>query len=122
MFEHGANSAGSLTGCGVDHAHFHIVPYKKSLIPAIEDSNMTWHNYCQDDQHRLTSENDYLFYSDQISESNIGGIFTLPVQPVSQFFRKILANNLGLLQYSDYKKHPYIESSRRSHHKLNMSI
>ena len=31
MFEHGASHTGSIMGCGVDHAHVHLVPLDFNL-------------------------------------------------------------------------------------------
>ena len=35
IFEHGANKEGSLTACGTEHSHLHLVPLKKSLLNII---------------------------------------------------------------------------------------
>ena len=39
FFEHGAREEGSIIGCGVDHAHLHIVPSEDSLLSSIAEQS-----------------------------------------------------------------------------------
>jgi hypothetical protein len=36
VFEHGPLTAGTEFGCGIDHAHLHVVPFNHHIIPLIE--------------------------------------------------------------------------------------
>jgi len=41
-FEHGSNKEGSITACGTDHGHLHLVPCRESLLPQLLGSRMQW--------------------------------------------------------------------------------
>lgn len=112
IFEHGANHCGSLTGCGTDHAHLHVVPYDKTLYKNIcekRDWKICSKNYIKD----YVNEKEYLLYADINNELNISEVYiSLVDNPESQFFRKIIAEDMGNYQMFDYKEHPQNELSR----------
>jgi len=118
MFEHGANSTGSLTGCGVDHAHFHIVPFEHTLIDDIQANGMVWENNKANEIHDLCKNRDYLFYCDEINTKELLGSTHIFNNPTSQFFRNIIAKKIGKLEVSDYKKHPRIVSAHKTYKNL----
>ena len=120
MFEHGANEDGSLTGCGVNHAHFHIVPSEHSLEHKLLDTGLDWRPCDSFGLVKLNSSRDYLFYADNISEHDITGFYAQPEIPESQFFRKLLAVELDVFGVHDYKKHPYLNRSLQSRLKLSV--
>ncbi|MDH5611290.1 MAG: HIT domain-containing protein [Gammaproteobacteria bacterium] len=118
MFEHGANHTGSLAGCGVDHAHFHIVPFQHSLIDDLNNSDLEWHSCRANDIPDQCKSMDYLFYCDEINSKNITGSLHIFENPTSQFFRNIIARKLGKIEVSDYKKYPNITSARKTYKNL----
>jgi len=119
MFEHGANVEGSLTGCGVDHAHFHIVPSEPLLYKDLNNSDLDWMNCTSSEIAKVNAE-DYLFYAQSISEFSIEGLYTRPQKATSQFFRKILAKKNGVEAVSDYKTHLHLDTSLKSYSRLSI--
>ena len=115
MFEHGASYSGSPTGCGVDHAHFHFVPSPQSLSPALKASGRLW-RYCEaKDIASISKAKDYLFYSDTSPiTSKLAGHLHIVEEPVSQFFRRLLAELTNNQDSSDYRAHPFIENAHRT--------
>lgn len=115
MFEHGASYSGSPTGCGVDHAHYHFVPYSESLLPDLIASGYRWDVCEARDISIKTKGKDYLFYSDAIStENNISGYLHIIDAPISQFFRKLLALKTNNQDFSDYKAHLFIDKAHKT--------
>lgn len=113
-FEHGPNKMSSKTSCGTDHAHLHIVPYENSLIEDIHSSGLTWVKCRSSQISTYAKENEYLFYS----ELDKNGYWSDPVgylhileKPISQFFRKIIANQLNCIDKYDYKVYKNIDSA-----------
>jgi diadenosine tetraphosphate (Ap4A) HIT family hydrolase len=118
MFEHGAKEAGSLTGCGVDHGHFHVVPSSSILSRLEEDTSIDWIRYENDAESILSGSQDYLFYSEYCDSNELQGVYSLPSLPRSQYFRRVLADSLGIADSWDYKKYLHINLSLSSHEKL----
>jgi ATP adenylyltransferase len=107
MFEHGANHAGSSTGCGTDHAHMHLVPLEASLT-ALATSYGTpdpWQRYPISELHRVAGA-EYLFVSDQFEHAKTSGLLQLLRAPRSQFFRRVIAEHLGMPGLADYRQEP----------------
>jgi ATP adenylyltransferase len=113
-FEHGAAGSGRMAGCGVDHAHMHIVPIQTDLRSAIaaishDVGTFAW----QAAKCRPTNEgaSDYIWLADAtgtwITESQ-----GLP----SQVVRRAIANQLGEATW-DWKldhRMPLVEATARS--------
>lgn len=115
MFEHGAACSGSLTGCGVDHAHYHFVPTTQSLYPILQKGNLAWEQCCANEIQSKTESRDYLFYSETISlDAGACGYLHIIEKPVSQYFRKLLATVTGHEHVSDYKTNPFVDRAERT--------
>jgi diadenosine tetraphosphate (Ap4A) HIT family hydrolase len=112
LFEHGASIEGSVTGCGVDHAHLHIVPFKQSIENRLRKENLTWHEYAASKIEQISG--DYLFYIQDLDASGIKGVYAQPLEATSQFFRKILAEALNVKAVSNYREFPFLETSNRA--------
>jgi ATP adenylyltransferase len=91
-FEHGANVRGSTVGCGVDHAHLHVILSPKFSIDefaaaALEASGRDWM--------RVTAASAYDVLGSQESYYAFGNLETAFVVRGanfgSQFFRKLVA-------------------------------
>lgn len=124
-FEHGANKEGSITACGTDHAHLHLVPLRESLLIDLQNSGLSWAR-CHTSEIALRTERDeYLFYYElgvnKIWHDPIGYLHILK-QPISQYFRHLIATRKGLLDVSDYRKFPHIEIAKRTQQVLAGSI
>lgn len=119
-FEHGTNLEGSPTGCGTDHAHLHIVAFSDSLIGKLYSSNLKWVECKFSEIKNLVNEKEYLFYSEIDSgewKDNKGYLAILDY-PVSQFFRKLIAEHYGKLDRANYKEFLFLENSIKTINKL----
>lgn len=92
FFEHGSAFEG-IGGCGVYHAHLHVVPVGETIsllddLRFLEGYKIETLGSLVD---RINSGKSYLFYEDQKSVKYIFNEDGIP----SQFFRKILAKQLG---------------------------
>ena len=111
VFEHGANKFGSMTACGTNHSHLHIVPINDSLLNDFSKNlSVTKVNFDQIEDYVKDSE--YLLYADvedklETSECHIH----LLEEPISQFFRKLIASKLGCPENYNYREHNNIEIS-----------
>lgn len=116
MFEHGPAEEGDALGCGVDHAHLHIVPLSFSLGDAIAK----FEGACSADwpilrsQYALPIPNNqragYLAYQEPGSRPHIAS----PAWSVSQFFRRVIASYLGWGECYDYRANPLEECAERT--------
>lgn len=122
IFEHGANAFGSLAGCGINHAHLHVVPFKKSLRDSLKNDSFVWGEIEASELKNVVGDKDYLFYADDVGNSALTGIFTIMDQPISQYFRKVLASELGKSDSYDYREFPFIETSQRTYTTLTHQI
>lgn len=116
MFEHGAGTESSLTGCGVGHAHGHLVPLDFSLEnEALKVApELNWQQCRAADIKALVRGGEYLFVASTFeAEQTVGRLCVLET-PTSQFFRKVIANKLGIGELYDYKKYPMLEIAQTS--------
>jgi diadenosine tetraphosphate (Ap4A) HIT family hydrolase len=115
IFENGAFCSNTLVGCGVDYAHFHIVPTKHNLIETIENEFGIYYDWKQIDSlsesvKYIEDKKPYLYYNTQQRESLITTNDNIP----SQLFRKALAFNMGLPDEYDWKKYPFTENIHKT--------
>ncbi len=112
-FEHGAVRQNSQTGCGVNHAHFHIVPFSKSIetLAAAHHPDYKWEMIHTSEIEGRSQGAEYLFCSDRFDKPLTGGILSVLEDSESQFFRKILASAIGLDSLYDYKKYRFEDLS-----------
>ena len=124
-FEHGPNKCGSNTSCGTDHAHLHIVPYCDSLYNDMTSTGLIWENCNANQISSRVGSNEYLFYS-EISdgsswEDHKGYIHAL-AESISQYFRKIIAKQIGRADEYDYKKNACVDVAIETNRQLSMAI
>lgn len=105
-FEHGPNREGSDTSCGTDHAHLHLVPYH-SLVTKLESMNMHWQECRASQIDEIVGENEYLFYCEpgEKWDDPAGRVHVLK-ESISQFFRKVIAEDQGTPEKFNYKTNP----------------
>jgi ATP adenylyltransferase len=93
LFEHGAASAKRTAGCGVDHAHVHVVPWNGNLrneIAAVPDlQHFTWHR--AERRPAAAPGLDYIWLSD-----HTGTWITYAAELPSQVVRRAMSVALGL--------------------------
>lgn len=101
LFEHGSAGAGRTAGCGVDHAHMHIVPLNFDLRISVEKiSNEVGKYEWTKVKTRPASRPgfDYIYLSDKTGS----WITYAPLLP-SQVIRRAIANEIGADEW-DWKK------------------
>src|SRR5437588_7020865 len=69
FFEHGANWEESVTGCGVNHAHFHIVP-SVSLSRLLMSADTGWQTIQFSRIRAFVGQKEYLFYADSVDNAD----------------------------------------------------
>lgn len=110
IFEHGSQGQGSLVGCGVDHAHMHLVPLRDTLEPWIrrQSPSLDWHRVRLAQVAERAGDREYLLYSDDVAAPDPRCLLSLPSQPTSQFFRRALASAQGRPKQFDYRVHAFL--------------
>jgi len=123
IFEHGARYDGSLTGCGTNHAHLHVVPLNFDLaIEAIRfDRTQKWERCSIIEVEERSGGLEYLFVSTTVNGAETEGLLCVPNEPISQFFRRVIANRVGLGDLFDYKRYPMMEIGQSSLARLSVS-
>lgn len=116
VFEHGAFSENSATSCGTGHAHMHFVPLNFALfLAALEfDGGKTWIASSASDVERLSAGKEYLFVADSFKDSQKTGHLCILNNSTSQFFRKVIADRLGIPELFDYKVNQMLEIAESS--------
>lgn len=107
-FEHGSGYAGSLTGCGVDQAHLHIVPLPFDLCEAVlrrDDNTVVWEAQKRESLplDALPQEGEYVAIWNMTDRRPMIGSVR---RPVSQWVRRIIAEELGIGKEWDYRNYP----------------
>ena len=116
FFEHGSCAIGSLTGCGVDQAHLHIVPLSFDLISAATartDGGIAWRAARETAPPfaALPVEGEYVaLWSRSDSRTMVGAV----TEPVSQWIRRVIADELGIGTEWNYRSHPQLGQVRKT--------
>jgi ATP adenylyltransferase len=102
QFEHGATT-GSELACGVDHAHLHLVPLGFDLYEAaITKPEVRWHERFDLNNLPRLKGVDYLLIKSPDGRVAVGN----PNRVKSQWFRRLIASELGMADRWDYKSYP----------------
>lgn len=110
-FEHGAATAGSTTGCGVDYAHLHMIIDPDFTLEEFRSavfhlSQNDWHNVDSSSPYaKISSQDDYYVFGQ--GQDAYASDFTHSLG--SQFFRRVIANLVRKENEWDYKKFPHLE-------------
>ena len=119
VFEHGANHRGSLTSCGTDHGHMHIVPISFSVRDALRESDLaSWEHVHASAIRDKVGNHEYLFFSEVPGQKDLMGNVHKLTSPVSQFFRKVIAARVGATDVADYRQHLFLTTARRTRERL----
>lgn len=109
IFEHGPAQHHTAVGCGVDHAHVHVVPVESDwpLLQIAKDwaPQLTWEtaSSIQNTKEYFINNKPYLFLHEPFSFNSVIG--TGPSIP-SQLFRRIIARYIGRPRDFDWKIYP----------------
>lgn len=117
-FEHGSSHAGSLTSCGTDHGHMHIVPLGFSLIDQLKKSDRSWTQSPASSLADLGSDVEYLFYLENMNTDDPVGFTHVLQTPVSQFFRGLIARQIQCEGQSDYRRFPFLNLASKTRNVL----
>ena len=117
IFEHGPSREGSDIGCGIDHAHLHLVPLKFSLLAQARKSKelneLVW-SHSRDDFHQLQNLHrqgkSYLY----IKEPNSESVYCTPEAVPCQSLRRIIARTIGIESAYDYNKYHFESNVERT--------
>ena len=121
-FEHGANKFGSLTACGTNHAHTHLLPFNHSLLNDITEE-LTFNKVALEDISNYILDKEYLLYMDIDTSINKASCYIhILEKPISQFFRKIIANKLNIPEKYDYKQFLNIDISESTVEALQKEV
>ncbi len=120
-FEHGSNKEGSITACGTDHAHLHLVPYFESLFPDLQSTDLCWIQCNTSEIASRVGNSEYLFYSElgakNIWQDPVGYLHILE-RPMSQFFRHLIASRTGHTEKYDYRRFPFLDTAKQTRRTL----
>jgi len=110
FFEHGNWTPGGLTGCGVDHAHLHIVPLPFDLLEAATsggDPDIAWTRVPQAKKFRdlIPASGEYVSVWNPLTQEGLTGALK---KPQSQWIRRTIAKKLGKEEAWDYKVNPEV--------------
>lgn len=105
-FEHGSARPGSLTGCGVDQAHLHLVPLNFDLLTAVKrQADVAWERHedlVPERYSELTALPEYITIRDCASGAGLVG---RPIHETSQWVRRVIAHELGRPNEWNYRVH-----------------
>lgn len=116
IFEHGANHEGSVTACGTNHAHLHIIPYETSLLDEMEKDGIDWKVSLVKDIKKNVKEEEYWFYAENVETlENASGVFHIIDRPESQYFRKLIAKKEDCQEKFDYKQYAFLDIAEKTY-------
>jgi ATP adenylyltransferase len=111
-FEHGARKYNSLTGCGVDQAHLHVLALPRGFLPFILQrySSRNWTSVDQiDPWSAIDSTKDY-----HLMKSGNSCFVSYSDCSVSQFFRRAVAEFMNRQEDWDYRLVPHYDNAQRT--------
>jgi diadenosine tetraphosphate (Ap4A) HIT family hydrolase len=115
-FEHGPTAAGRALGCGVDHAHLHLVPLLFDLsneILPLMPSGAAWKPAGIDDcRAAYLRGEDYLYFEQPIGSGRIATHDRFG----SQLFRRAVASHIGIPQqynWREFEQEPIVMATIR---------
>ncbi|MGW7242970.1 hypothetical protein [Streptomyces sp. NPDC054804] len=108
MFEHGSCESERLDSSCISHAHVHLVPGVYDLAgatPGCLERHGSWHEFIESEP-----KGPYLACSDAE-----GAVWQFPDVRRPQFYRRVVAEDLGMADRWDYALHPQWENVRQTY-------
>jgi len=113
-FEHGPHALNRQVGCGVDHAHLHLVPLEFDLRGAAESfmpSGVRWRPGSFESCRAAFDEGqDYLYIEQPLGR----GCISAHIELGSQILRKAIAAQLGIPEQFSWRDYPRMEVVSRT--------
>jgi diadenosine tetraphosphate (Ap4A) HIT family hydrolase len=115
-FEHGPSAEGSPIGCGVDHAHLHVLvdapfSFEQFAATAVENARVDWRRSSSREAYDTISAGCSYLVGGSLNEA----VLAEDVESVgSQFFRRVVAQLAGKPHQWNYKTHAHLENVRRT--------
>jgi len=113
-FEHGPSRLTRQIGCGVDHAHLHLVPINFDLISAAHPflpRNLVWKDSNLDEcRSAFVKGLDYLYVEQPLGHGRIA----VHEEFGSQVFRKAIASHLQIPDQYSWREYPQFENIART--------
>jgi diadenosine tetraphosphate (Ap4A) HIT family hydrolase len=120
VFEHGPAVPNTSVGCGVDHAHLHIVPTSADLIlgaSQVLSQSISWRpSFSPGDLRTAHGKGMSYLFVEQVGEQR--AIVTADKFP-SQVFRRLIANHIGTPSLFDWRSQTGTENIRATISKLH---
>jgi diadenosine tetraphosphate (Ap4A) HIT family hydrolase len=115
-FEHGPSAEGSPVGCGVDHAHLHVIvdapfSFEQFAASGVENARVGWRwSSSREAYDSISAGGSYL-----VGGSADKAVLAESVESVgSQFYRRVVAQLAGKPHQWDYKAHQHLENVQRT--------
>ncbi len=115
-FEHGPFAKGSPVGCGVDHAHLHVLvdapfSFEQFAALAVENARADWRRSSVREAYKSISAGCSYLVGGSLNEA----VLAEDVETVgSQFFRRVIAQLVGKPDQWNYKLHAHLENVQRT--------
>lgn len=110
-FEHGPCNARSSIGCGVDHAHIHLLydtsfSFEEFSHAVLRGAGRDWEAIDPSESYSGIGQDEsyYIFGNRHVAYRARGQDFG------SQFFRKVIADLVGRADQWDYRTHPHVDN------------
>jgi diadenosine tetraphosphate (Ap4A) HIT family hydrolase len=108
-FEHGPSQAGCSLGCGVDHAHLHLVPIEFDLQAAVQPfmaAHTQWRPATMQKDCRAAFEAGagYLYFEQPMGSGHI----SVGADFGSQLFRRAIATRIGAASQFSWRDNPQL--------------
>jgi ATP adenylyltransferase len=115
VFEHGAARPGTVVGCGVDHAHIHVVPLDFDLVDAARNhpigNRLDWERFPSWEAVYSSVRQTQPYLAVQTDGPDVWvGRGDIP----SQFFRRIIASEIGRPDAFDWRDDPRTDQAQRT--------
>jgi diadenosine tetraphosphate (Ap4A) HIT family hydrolase len=117
MFEHGPSCFGLPVGCGVDHAHLHLLPAPGNLVNdvgRVSSVDLQWRlaDGLGTATEYFKAGKAYLYVEQPIGRATISNASEAP----SQLFRKVVAYQIGHPEKYDWQSNPMESNVIRTNH------
>lgn len=120
LFEHGPSRANLSVGCGVDHAHLHVVPVEfdlASVVIPFFPKDVLWSEAgLEDCRAAFARREDYLYLEQPIGAGHIATHQGFG----SQLFRRAIAARIGALNQFNWREYPQLPNVSATIDKVRM--